>query len=146
MEEKKLTQKFKTKGFIKAGFIMIIILAGIVTYGISNSSRNSTVNQGTQNSVDNFADSRAHDIASSMAEKLLVRLSDDATYRVNTRETEHLNGGEATYTVKDTFFENDNLIEIKVTAKFSDVMNITTYYIDRESNRKKSINVRFVNG
>ena len=56
----------------------------------------------------------------------------------------HLNGGEAAYTVMDTFFENDNVIEIKVTAKFIDVMNITTYYVDRETNRKKGINVSFV--
>ena len=60
--------------------------------------------------------------------------------------TEHLNGGEAAYTVKDTFFENDNIIEINVTAKFIDVIKITTYYIDRETNRKKSINVRFAKG
>jgi len=144
MEEKNMSQKFKMKGFTKAGLIMIIILGGIVTYGISNISQNSKVNQDTKNSVENFADSRANDIARSMADILLMRLSDDATYRVNTQETEHLNGGEAAYTVMDTFFENDNVVEIKVTAKFIDVMNITTYYVDRETNRKKSINVSFV--
>ena len=145
VNEKHMAQKFKIKDFIKAGLIMIIILGGIVTYGISNSFQNSTVNRGAQNSADNLADSRANDIARSMADILFVRLSDDATYRVNTQETEHLNGGEAAYTVRDTFFENDNIIEINVTAKFSDVINITTYYIDRETNRKKSINVRFAN-
>jgi hypothetical protein len=143
--EKNMNQKFKIKGFIKAEFIMIIILGGIVTYGISNNSQNSTVNRGAQNSVDNFTYSRAHDIASSMADILFERISDDTTYRVNTRVTEHLNGGEAAYTVKDAFIENDNLIEIKVTAKFNDVMNMTTHYLDREAKQKKRINVRFVN-
>ena len=79
VNEKHMTQKFKIKDFIKAGLIMIIILGGIVTYGISNNSRNSAVNRGAQNSADNLADSRANDIARSMADILFMRLSDDAT-------------------------------------------------------------------
>ncbi len=47
---------------------MIIVFSGIVTFGISNITQNSTLNQGTQNVVDNFSNNRAHDIAGSMAD------------------------------------------------------------------------------
>ncbi len=113
-----------------ARFIMIIVLSGIVTYGISNITQNSNVSQGTVNTVDNFSTNRAHDIASSMTDILLMRIANDVEYRVETDEEppEPLFGGEATYTVENTFFNGDSLIKIKVAAEFSDVTKtIITY-------------------
>jgi len=126
-----------------ARFITILILGGIVTYGISNISQDSKVNQNTQNSVDKFAYDRAHDIASSVADILLMRISEDATYGVNTPAAEDFSGGKVTYIVEDTFFENDNLIEIKVTTKSKDVTTIITTNINRETRRKERINVKY---
>ena len=118
-----------------ARFIMIFILGGMVTYGISNNFLNSKVNQGTQNSVDIFANSRAQVIANSITDILLMRISDDPTYR-ETRVTEDHLGGKATYIVKDAFFENDSLIEITVIAKFKDVKNIIVRYTEKPGERK----------
>jgi len=42
MKEESVNQKFKIKSLMKAKFIMIIVLGGMVTYGISNISQNST--------------------------------------------------------------------------------------------------------
>jgi len=102
-----------------ARFIMIVVLSGIVTYGISNITQNSNVSQGTDNTVDNFIYNRAHDIASSMTDILLMRIANDWEYRVETDEEppEPLFGGDATYAVEDTFFGGDTLIKIKVAAK-----------------------------
>ena len=108
----------------------------MVTYGISNNFLNSTINRGTQNSVDIFANSRAQVIANSMADKLLKRISDDPMYR-ETRATEDHLGGKATYIVKDAFFENDSLIEIIVIAKFKDVKYITIRYTEKPGERKE---------
>ena len=58
------------RGFIIAKFIMIVVLGGMVTYSISNINQNSTMNQGTQNSVDNFIYNCAQDIAGSMTDIL----------------------------------------------------------------------------
>ena len=111
-----------------ARFIMIIVLGGMVTFGISNISQNSTVSQGTDNTVDNFSANRAHDITSSMTDILLMRIANNVEYRVETEVSEDLDGGEATYTVEDTFFEGDSLIKITVAAEFNDVTKtITTY-------------------
>ena len=111
-----------------ARFIMIIVLGGMVTFGISNISLNSTLNGGTKNSVYKFGFNRAHDIAGSMSDILLMRIANNATYRVNTPATEDLFGGEAVYSVKDVFFEDDSLIEISVTAEFCGITkNVTTY-------------------
>ena len=113
---------------------MIIVLGGIVTYGISNISLNSTINQGTENNVDNFANSHAQVIANSMSDKLLMRISDDPTYRETLATDDHLSG-KATYIVKDAFFEYDSLIEITVIAKFKDIKNIIIRYIEKPGER-----------
>jgi hypothetical protein len=112
------------KGFFLAKYIMIFVLGGMITFGISNMS------QGTQNSVDIYANSHAQVIASSMADKLLIRISDDPTYR-ETRTTEDYLGGKVTYVVKDAVFENESLIEITVIAKFKDVKNIVIRYTEK---------------
>ncbi len=135
MEEKKIDQKFKIKGFIVASLIMIIVLGGMVTYGISNISQNSKVNQGTQNSVDIFVNSRAQVIANSITDILLMRISDDPTFREIWASGNHL-GGKATYIVRDAFFENESLIEITVIAKFKDVKNIIIRYTEKPGERK----------
>ncbi len=112
-----------------ARFIMIIVLSGMVTFGISNITQNSTVSQGTENIVDNFSNNRAHDIASSMTDILLMRIANDVEYRVETEvPPEDLDGGKATYTAENTFFEGDSLIKITVAAEFNDVTKtIITY-------------------
>ncbi len=111
-----------------ARFIMIIVLGGMVTFGISNISLNSTLNGGTKNSVYKFGFNRAHDIAGSITDILLMRIANNATYRVNTPAAEDLFGGEAVYSVRDVFFEDDSLIEISVTAEFCGITkNVTSY-------------------
>ncbi|MFC2094132.1 hypothetical protein ACFLSH_00755 [Bacteroidota bacterium] len=140
-----MTNKFKTTGFIKAAFILMIILGGMGTYGISNGDQNITENEDIQNStvMYNVDDNHARDIATIIVYKLFNRLSKYAAYRVTSPVTETMYGGEAAYTVTDTYIGNENLIEIKVFAKVNDVTNIITYNIDKETKRKKSINIRF---
>jgi len=110
---------------------MILILGGMVTFGISNISLNNTVNQGTQNSVDNFSYYIARKIEGSMTDILLMRIANDSKYRVNTEATEDLYGGEVIYGVKDTFFEGDSLIKITVTAEFNDITKTINTYIGK---------------
>jgi len=125
-------------------FIVIILLGGIVTYGISSISQNSYGNQGTQNPLDNFVYNRAHDITNKMADILLKRTIEDENYRVNGQATEDVLGETVNYTVNDSFFDDDSLIQIKVTAKFNDVTTIVTTDIDRETRQKKRVNVSFM--
>ena len=86
--------------------------------------------------MDHFANSRAQVIANSMADILLMRISDGPTFR-ETRATEDHLGGKATYIVKDAFFENESLIEITVIAKFKDVKNIVIRYTEKPGERKE---------
>jgi len=111
-----------------ARFIMMIVLGGIVTFGLNNINLNRTLNLGTQNAVDKFSITRAHDIAGSMADILLMRIANDRTYRVYTQETEDLFGGEADYTVEDTFFDGDSLIKINVSANYNDAFKSVTAF------------------
>jgi hypothetical protein len=116
-----------------AKFIMIIVLGGMVTFGVSNITLNSRLNGGTNNSVYKFGFNRAHDIANSITDILLMRLGNDIEYRVNTPVTEDLFGGEASYSVGDTFFEDDSLIEIKVDAKFNGITKTVITYAEIKS-------------
>ena len=125
-------------------FITVIILSGMVTYGLSSISESSKVNQDTQNILDNFAYNRARDIASSVSEILLMRIEEDASYGVNTSSVEDLLSGKVTYIVEDTFSEDNNLIEIKVTAKSKDFTTIITTDINRETKRKERINIKYL--
>jgi hypothetical protein len=50
-----------------AKFIMIMVLGGMITYGITSFSQNNKINQDTQNSLDNFTYNHANDIASSVS-------------------------------------------------------------------------------
>ena len=109
-------------------YIMMVILGGIITYGIANINQNSSITQGTQNVVDNFASNRAHDIAGSMSDILMMRLGNDAAYRVNTLVTENLFGGEASYIVEDTFLNGDSLVKITVVAEYNGIEKITNTY------------------
>jgi len=111
-----------------ARYIIIIVLGGMFTFGINNITLNRVANFGTQNAVDKFSLMRAHDIASSMADILLMRIANDVKYRDNTEVTEQLYGGEVTYRVEDTFFKSDSLIKISVTGNFlGAVKNVVTY-------------------
>jgi hypothetical protein len=116
-----------------ARFIMLIVLGGMVTFGVSNITLNSTLNGGTNNSVYKFGFNRAHNIAGSITDILLMRLGNDINYRVNTPVTENLFGGEATYSVGDTFFEDDSLIEIRVEAKYNGIMKTVITYAEIKS-------------
>jgi len=114
-----------------ARYIMIVVLGGMLTYGIANINQNSVVNQGTQNAVDNFSTNRAHDIATSMVDILLMRMANDFEYRVETEASENLFGGEATYTVENTFFEGDSIVKVKVAAEYNDVTKTIIAYIGK---------------
>jgi hypothetical protein len=112
---------------------MIIVLGGMVTFGVSNITLNSTLNRGTNNSVYKFGINRAHNIAGSITDVLLMRIANNPTYRVNTPVTENLFGGEAVYTVENTFFEDDSLIEIRVDAEFNGITKTVITYAEIKS-------------
>lgn len=109
-----------------ARFIMIVVLGGMFTFGVNNITQNSVLIQGTKNTVDHYSSNQARNIANSMTDILLMRVANDVTYRVSDQETEELFGGEAAYTVEDTFFGGDSLIKIMVSANYNEVVKSVT--------------------
>jgi len=109
--------------------IMILVLGAMVTFGISNITQNSKLQLGTKKTVDKFSLNRAHDIAGSMSDILMMRIANNLSYRVNSEATENLNGGDVSYLVEDTFFEGDSLVKITVAAEFNGVGKIITSYV-----------------
>ena len=143
-EENKIMQNFRKRDIFVARFITFIVLVGIVVYAISSISEESKANNDTQNTPDDFVYNRAHNIASTTADILLKQISDETKFNVDTKATDNYFGRKATYTVEDNFFENDSLIEIKVTAKYNDVTTVITTGINRETKRKEKISVKYL--
>lgn len=101
--------------------IMILVLGAVIAYGLTNITLNEFTSQGTQNSVDNYSYNRAHDIANSMVDVILMRIANDNNYRVNTSQTEDLFGGYVAYNTQDVFFEGDSLVKIITSANYNGV-------------------------
>jgi len=142
--EMKTKKELTKKDIIIARFITVIILAVLITFSMSSISKEKKVNHETQNSIDKFTFDRAQDIASSVADILLTRLAENEEYGVNAPKIEEISGEKVIYIVEDTFNEDENLIEIKVTTKSKDVTTIITTDINRETKRKERINVKYL--
>ena len=118
-----------------ARYILIIVMGGMFTFGISNITQNSKLHQGTKNIVDNYSLTRARNIASDMTDILIMRLGNDINYRVDeNNQTESLNGGSASYMIEDSFFEGDSIVKITVAAEFNGVEKLLTTYTSRPTN------------
>jgi hypothetical protein len=109
-------------------FVLLIILGGFITFGIVNVTQNKNVTQATENSVNNYAQTKARNVANSTVKMLMSKVADDYNWRVNTPVTKQIFNGEATYTVIDETFDGEDLIKYSVTADvFGETKNITAY-------------------
>ena len=129
-----------------ARYIMIIVLGGMFTFGISNITQNSNLHQGTQNTVDHFSQSRASNIANSMADIILMRLANDFDYRVNTKTTEKLNDGTAVYVVEDALFDGDSVVMYHWMRSHNKKLDGTPHYLIVDENKLQVVHdylVRF---
>ena len=98
--------------------IMIVILGSIVLFGVLNQNTNRYLNSDTENSVDFYAEARAKNIASSMAQIILSQIADSMSYKTSGTKTATLFGGTAQYSVTRVFFEDDTLSRIYVKANY----------------------------
>jgi len=109
-------------------FILIIVLGGFITYSIISLTQNQNVTQATENSVDNYAQTKVRNIANSTVQMLMSQVADDIEWRVPNPVTKNIFDGEATYTVTDTIFEGEDLIKFSVTSKvYGHTKNIDVY-------------------
>ena len=98
--------------------ILIVILGSIVLFGIVNMNTNRYLNSDTDNSVSFYAEARAKNIASSMAQMILSQIADSMSYKTSGTQTASLFGGTAEYSVTRVFFEDDTLSRIYVKANY----------------------------
>jgi len=109
-------------------FILIIVLGAFITYSITSLTQNKNVTQTTENSVDNYAQTKARNVANSTLQLLMSQVADDYSWRVTTPVTKQIFDGEATYTVTDETFDGEDLIKYTVTANvFGKTKSITAY-------------------
>jgi hypothetical protein len=109
-------------------FILIIVLGAFITYSITSLTQNKNVTQATENSVDNYAQTKARNVANSTVQLLMSQVADNYSWRVTTPVTKQIFNGEATYTVTDETFDGEDLIKFSVTSKvYGHTKNIEVY-------------------
>ena len=89
-------------------FILIIVLGAFITYSITSLTQNKNVTQATENSVDNYAQTKARNLANSTAQLLMSQMADDPEWRVLKPATKDIFEGTATYTVTDTVIDGED--------------------------------------
>jgi hypothetical protein len=108
--------------------ILIIVLGGFITYSIISMTQNKNVTQATENSVDNYAQTKVRNVANSTVQLLMSQVADDYSWRATTPVTKQIFDGEATYTVTDGTFDGEDLIKFSVTANMYDETKKITVY------------------
>jgi hypothetical protein len=97
--------------------ILIIVVGGFITYGITNMNQNNNVTRATENSVVNYSQTKARNIVNSTIQMFMSQVADDLNWRVLNPVTMNIFDGTATYTVTDTVFDGEDLIKFSVTAE-----------------------------
>jgi hypothetical protein len=111
--------------------VIFLVLGGFITYGVINVTQNRVVTQATENSVNNYAQTKARDVANSTIKMLMSKVADNYTYRVITPTTLNIFDGEATYTVVDETFGGEDLIKYSVTANIYGATKQVTAFTDK---------------
>ena len=112
-------------------FVLIIVLSGFITYSIISLTQNKNVTQATENSVDNYAQTKVRNIANSKVQMLMSKVADNYNWRVTSPVTKQIFDGEATYTVTDETFDGEDLIKYSVTANVFGTTKQVTAYTDK---------------
>jgi hypothetical protein len=109
-------------------FILIIVLGGYITYSITSMTQNKSVTQATENSVNNYSQTKARNIANSTIQMLMSKVADNKSWRQTTLVTMKVFDGSAEYTVTDANFNGEKLIKYSVTANvYSTTKQVTAY-------------------
>ncbi len=98
-------------------FILIIVLGAFITYSITSLTQNKNVTQATENSVNNYSQTKARNIVNSTIQMLMSQVADDLDWRVPDPVTKDIFDGQVTYTVTDTIFDGEDLIKFSVTSE-----------------------------
>ncbi len=98
-------------------FILIIVVGAFITYGITSMTQNKNVTQATENSVNNYSQTKARNIVNSSIHMFMSQVADDLNWRVPNPVTKDIFDGQVTYTVTDTIFDGEDLIKFSVIAE-----------------------------
>ena len=109
-------------------FILIIVLGGYITYSITSMTQNKNVTQATENSVNNYSQTKARNIVNSSIHMFMSQVADDLDWRVPNPVTMNIFDGTATYTVTDTIFDGEDLIKFSVIAEvYGETKKVAVY-------------------
>ena len=109
-------------------FILIIVLGAFITYSITSLTQNTNVTQTTENSVNNYSQTKARNIANSTIQMLMSQVADSSDWRVPNPVTKNIFDGEVTYTVTDTIFDGEDQIKFSaIASEFGTTKEITAY-------------------
>ncbi|MDH3267813.1 MAG: hypothetical protein OEM46_03055 [Ignavibacteria bacterium] len=112
-------------------FLLILILGSLITFGVISFNQNKNISQATENSVDNYAQTKARNVANSTILMLMSTVADDYDFRVVSPTTIQVLDGDVTYFVIDETFEGEDQIKFSVTANVYGVTKSVVAYTDK---------------
>lgn len=110
--------------------LILFILGLLPVIGIITIGMNDNVNSAIEQSVEQYADVQARNIANSMINILISDLSDSLELRYTSSSSKSLFGGTATYTMKDTLLGTDSLVQIRAIGNYFDISREAIAYIE----------------
>ena len=109
-------------------FILILILASVISYGIISSTQNQSISNATENAVDNYTSTKARNIANSTIQMLMSEVADDLNWRTSSIVSKDLLDGNVKYTVTDATVDGEALIKFNVKALYNNEEKEITAY------------------
>jgi hypothetical protein len=101
--------------------IIILSISAVLVYTYISITSDENSSKQRKSIVDEYSYNNAHDIANSMVDVILKRLSNDANYSVKSPKTEHLNGGTVTYTAENTSYGGESFVKIVTSANYNGI-------------------------
>jgi len=105
---------------------LIIVIGTLSVFMVITNSVNTSVSESQKSSIQYFSSVQARNIANSVSELLVAKVSDTTNFRVTSQKSMNLFDGVAQYTVKDTLVGTDSLVKVSVFAAYNGQFAFTT--------------------
>ena len=109
-------------------FIIILILASVISYGIISSTQNQSISNATENVVDSYTSTKTRNMANSTIQMLMSKVADDIKWRTSSAVSTNMLDGIVKYSVTDEFLDGENLIKFHVISIYHDKEKEITAY------------------
>lgn len=109
--------------------VLIILLSTIALFGLITLIVFKSLGTAQKNTIENYNINYVRNLNNSVLDILLSKLADSTNYRTQDEENLSILEGISYYSIKDTSFGNDSLIQIRIRSKFNNTTKELIAYV-----------------